>query len=96
MTKRWEFVKKGEQFFFGAPPSPADFWVLIVDNKTVAGLARFPLGDNDPWCVILNPNFYGEQEPGLCKIVEVDGGLTLVEAKDELVRVLEKFEMVKE
>jgi len=70
---RWEFLKKGDEFFYGAPPAPTDFWVLVEDNKKLAAFFNNPF--NGEWTVLIN----GEHLPG--KAVYYGNHFTIVEMK---------------
>lgn len=81
--KRWDFLKKGEEYFFGAKPAPADFYVLYLGNECHAAFCRLePVSDK--WYVIFNGLFYPNNKPGLCKACDLPGELTVVEAKNEV------------
>lgn len=79
--RRWEFLEKGSEFFFGAPPAPFDFYVLIDENKKLAAFCRSPEECDNRWYVLFNgqhtqrPNCY------------IDGELTVLEAKVEVERL---------
>lgn len=89
MDMRWDFVKKGEHFFFGAAKtSPADFYVLIADNKTVAAICRNPHTEDSRWVILWNGRHI-HRPP----MEHLGGEHTLVEAKthvENLVKPKEK------
>lgn len=85
--KRWDYIKKGEQFMFEGPPSPSDVYVLIDDNKTLGGLFAHPEGG---WLLLKNPQFFGNHptKPRYAKYERIPETLTLLEAKDYSEKVL--------
>jgi hypothetical protein len=81
-TTRWDFLKEGDEYFFGAAKAPADFHVLYVGNECHAAFCRNPVTES--WLVLFNGLFYPNLLPGVCKTTLLSGELTIVEAKVEV------------
>lgn len=85
--RRWDFLDKGGEYFFGAAAAPAAFHILYIDNECHAAFCRHP--DTQDWLVLFNGLFYKSLIPGICKTTNLSGQLTIVEAKKEVERLCE-------
>lgn len=90
MEKRWDFVKEGEELFFGAKPAPSDFHVYYRGNECLAAFTRNPFGE-ELWLVLFNGQFFTFAPGGMCHTTYLRGEFTLVEAKDEVERLCEMY-----